>query len=649
MMEEPVVRGPVRVWFAALQIAGLAAVLGAIGGGSATAHAAPADPVRERGVVSRVIDGDTIDVRPDGGSADVRIRLSGIQAFEAGECGADLATDRLTELIEGERVELRARDAGASSLGRPIRSVHLPLASGDTADIVELMLLEGMGLWFPLGPETTDTADLHVAATHARIHGRGIWNPQLCGTGPQDGHDIDLWARSDADGDDRGNLNDEYVRIVNRDPSVVLDLSGWLIRESSQFRHDPTEEGLRFPTGTTVAPGSFVTVRVGSGSDTADTFHMGSPSPLLDNADRTLGTDDDPDAREGRGDGVYLLDPIGNVRAAFTWPCVVDCDTPLAGNLEISDVEYDPAGVDTADTEYVELTNVGDRRLSLDGYQLRNIYVHHDFTFGTYLDPGETVRVTVGSGTDTRLEQYWGQSGAILRNAGDRVDVVSYDERFVDCVDWGTGRSCPWPTSVPGAGSTGALPTAPELASSTLAPEPAGPFADVAATATHADAIAWLVDEGVTEGCGGGRFCPSDIVTRDQMATFLTRALELEPGDGAVFADVRAGSTHERAVGAMLDADITEGCGDGRFCPRKDVTRDQMATFLTRALELEPGDGAAFADVTDGGTHTAAIGAMRDAGITDGCGGGRYCPSHGVTRAQMAGFLHNALADDGRN
>jgi endonuclease YncB( thermonuclease family) len=625
-------------------LAGLLALLAGLLPGMvdvAPAAAAAGDPIRERGVVSRVIDGDTIDVRVDGRTSDTRIRLSGIQAFEFGECGYDIATDRLTELVQGERVELRARQASSSSLGRPIRSVHLPLASGGTADINRLMLLEGMGLWFPIEPEITDTASYNVAATHARRLGRGIWDEGLCGAGPQAGHPMELWVKSDADGVDNDNLNDEYVRIVNRHPSTTLDLGGWLLRESSQFRFDPREEGFRFPTGTSVAPGSFITVRVGSGTNTATTFHMGSPEPLFDNADRSLGTDDQPATNRGMGDGVYLLDTRGNVRSSFTWPCVVDCSTPLAGNLKISHVEYDPPGVDTADNEYVELTNVGNARISLDGYQLRNIFVFHEFRFGTYLDAGETLRVTVGSGTSSRLQQYWGQPGPILANGGDRVDVVSFDERFVDCVDWGTGRSCPWPVTVPGVGTTGALPTAPELAGSE--PVDPGPFPDVPADGTHTAAIEWLVEQGITTGCGGGLFCPGDPVSREQMATFLLRALDLAASDGSSFADVNAGSTHEPAIGALRDAQITTGCGGGRFCPGDPVSREQMATFLLRALELTPGDGSTFRDVTAGTTHEPAIGALRDAAITTGCGNGNYCPSRSVSREQMATFLRNAL------
>ncbi len=606
------------------------------------AAAAAGDPLRERGVVTRVVDGDTVDVRVDGRTTEVRVRLTGIQAFEAGQCGAAMATSRLRQLVEGKRVELRARVASSSSLGRPLRSVHLPLASGGTADVNRLLLLEGMGLWFPLDPEYTGNVDYHVAATHARLLRRGIWRDDLCGAGPSAGHPLQMWVKSDADGVDNANLRDEYAVVVNRHPTRAIDVGGWLLRESSQFRQHPTEEGYRFPAGTTIAPDGFVRVRVGSGSDTATDLHLGSSVPLFDNADRSTGTDANPAAGRGSGDGVYLLDPRGNVRLAFTWPCVVDCATPLAGRLVIDHVEYDPPGVDTAANEHVRLRNVSDGRISLDGLQLRNVTVAHELRFGTYLDPGETLTVHVGVGAQSRTNQYWGQTGPILANGGDRVDLVTFDERLVDCVDWGSGRDCPWPIPTPGAGSSGALPTAPELRG---AAQPALPrvFADVDPSSTHGAAIEWLVEQGITGGCGAGRYCPARPVTRAQMATFLVSALDLPPAPSRGFADLAAGATHAANVDALAQAGVTTGCGDAAFCPDEPVTRAQMATFLVAALELPPGAPRGFGDVPAGSTHAANVDALAQAGVTTGCGGGRFCPAEPVTRAQMATFLRAAL------
>ena len=49
------------------------------------------------------------------------------------------------------------------------------------------------------------------------------------------------------------------------------------------------------------------------------------------------------------------------------------------------------------------------------------------------------------------------------------------------------------------------------------------------------------------------------------------------------FGDVAAGHPHEDGIGFVVDAGVTAGCGDGSdYCPSDEVTRDQMATFLHR-------------------------------------------------------------------
>ena len=69
------------------------------------------------------------------------------------------------------------------------------------------------------------------------------------------------------------------------------------------------------------------------------------------------------------------------------------------------------------------------------------------------------------------------------------------------------------------------------------------------------------------------------------MATFLTRALLLPPSTTNRFAD-DDGHWAESAIDALAAAGITSGCSAERFCPDELVTRAQMASFLRRALGL---------------------------------------------------------------
>jgi hypothetical protein len=180
--------------------------------------------------------------------------------------------------------------------------------------------------------------------------------------------------------------------------------------------------------------------------------------------------------------------------------------------------------------------------------------------------------------------------------------------------------------------------------------EPALHFSDVLSGSTHEGAIYWLADRGITRGCtaDGMVYCPAASVTRAQMATFLRAALSLPAGPEDTYLDVVPGSTHATAIGALRQSRITLGCdrtGD-LFCPTGSVTRAQMASFLTRGLDLAvPTDPTPFLDVPEDAPHADAVAALAAAGVTGGCSadGTRFCPDAPVTRAQMATFLRNAL------
>jgi hypothetical protein len=166
------------------------------------------------------------------------------------------------------------------------------------------------------------------------------------------------------------------------------------------------------------------------------------------------------------------------------------------------------------------------------------------------------------------------------------------------------------------------------------------PFSDIAASRFYDD-IVWLSDAGITTGCGGGRFCPNSPVSRGQMATFLVRALDL-PSAGEDYFEDDDGTTHEAAINSVASAGITDGCGADRYCPDRLVRRDQMATFLSRALAFAPTDTNFFVD-DEGSFHEPNINRIAAIGVTTGCAPSMYCPNDRVTRGQMAAFLHRAL------
>ena len=165
----------------------------------------------------------------------------------------------------------------------------------------------------------------------------------------------------------------------------------------------------------------------------------------------------------------------------------------------------------------------------------------------------------------------------------------------------------------------------------------------------HEAAIDALVAEGILEGtgCGQSLICPGEPLERWTMAVWLVRALDEKPSTaGTRFADVDRGVWWASYTERLAELGVTSGCATGpaRYCPDRPVTRGQMATFIARALDLQPAPMAGFV-ATDGHTHAANIDALAAAGITAGCATGpaRYCPDRPVTRGQMATFIARAF------
>jgi hypothetical protein len=174
-------------------------------------------------------------------------------------------------------------------------------------------------------------------------------------------------------------------------------------------------------------------------------------------------------------------------------------------------------------------------------------------------------------------------------------------------------------------------------------------FFDILGDTFEAD-IEWAAEAGVTKGCNppaNTLFCPEDIVTRGQMAAFITRFLGLPAPSTDHFSD-DDGSTFEDDINRLAEAGITKGCNppaNDRFCPGDPVTREQMAAFLVRALNLTENTHPGFDDVAEGSTFAEDIERLATAGITKGCNppaNDLFCPTKEVTRGQMAAFLHRA-------
>jgi hypothetical protein len=174
-------------------------------------------------------------------------------------------------------------------------------------------------------------------------------------------------------------------------------------------------------------------------------------------------------------------------------------------------------------------------------------------------------------------------------------------------------------------------------------------FPDVPPTNPFYRFVETLLHVGVTAGCTATTYCPDGVTTREQMAVFLLRAREggaftPPPCTTAPFPDVPCSSPFAAWVQELVARGVTSGCGGGLYCPTAPVTREQMAVFLLKASQgagftPAPCTTAPFTDVPCSSPFAPWVRALVAAGITAGCGGGLYCPTDPVTRGQMAVFL----------
>jgi hypothetical protein len=171
-------------------------------------------------------------------------------------------------------------------------------------------------------------------------------------------------------------------------------------------------------------------------------------------------------------------------------------------------------------------------------------------------------------------------------------------------------------------------------------------FADVSISHSALNYIESLYASGITGGCGTDPliYCPDGSVTRAQMAVFLLRGIHGSAytppaATGTMFTDVPASLSTAAWIERLATEGITTGCGGGNYCPNASVTRSQMAVFLLRSEH-----GSAYTPPPASLSTAAWIERLANEGITSGCGGGNYCPSAAVNRAQMAVFLVRTFA-----
>jgi endonuclease YncB( thermonuclease family) len=316
--------------------------------------------VWECGIVYKHEDGDTTHVKTTTNQL-VEVRNIGLQTPERAkrntksnvllpaQCGAEDAYQHFMGLMPEEItiVQLRSIANGANGWGggsRPTRSVYkLNNATGAfDIDVQAEQIRSGWSLWWPTAAEWANNKAYLDLMNDAKARGVGIWNPNLCG--PAAGNVPLMWFNQNAPtiGTNTEPAFGEYVILYNN-TQADMDLTNWSLRDNSLnfFWSDSNSwmQDLNKFGPMILKPGEHRIVYLDNpptegypnGYPLSATeyryFNWGhSPGPQLTNG--SVSASFSPNY--ANGDGVYLQDPLGNIRASMTNPCnsAAMCDTP---------------------------------------------------------------------------------------------------------------------------------------------------------------------------------------------------------------------------------------------------------------------------------------------------------------------------------
>lgn len=173
-------------------------------------------------------------------------------------------------------------------------------------------------------------------------------------------------------------------------------------------------------------------------------------------------------------------------------------------------------------------------------------------------------------------------------------------------------------------------------------------FRDVQADAWYADAVQYVVSEGLMNGTDAAAFSPDTSMSRAMLVTVLYR-LSGEPAvsQDSGFADVAADAYYADAVSWATEQGIVTGTSQTAFSPDESVTREQMAALLYRYAG-EPsaaGDLSAYAYADSVSAYASdAMAWCVENGVLNGTDGSRLEPAASATRAEVAAVLQRFAA-----
>ncbi len=160
------------------------------------------------------------------------------------------------------------------------------------------------------------------------------------------------------------------------------------------------------------------------------------------------------------------------------------------------------------------------------------------------------------------------------------------------------------------------------------------------------DGIRGLFAKGAVSGYPDGTFKPDANITRAEFITVLSKAFDLKPRDGKVFADT-GGHWARDTISTAVHYGIVNGYDAGAFGPDDPVTREQMAVMVVNALQLPLEAGViSFRDGNDiSDWARAAVAAAVRQGLINGYPDNTVRPRDNSTRAEAVAIIVKATSN----
>ena len=178
-------------------------------------------------------------------------------------------------------------------------------------------------------------------------------------------------------------------------------------------------------------------------------------------------------------------------------------------------------------------------------------------------------------------------------------------------------------------------------------------FGDVAGNAWYGKAVAFIAARGITSGTGGGNYSPNARLTRAELIVLLMNAYGIAPDKNPADNFSDAGNTwYTGHLAAAKRLGISDGLGNNRFAPDREITRQEMFTLMYNVLKVygklpETGDGKTLSEFGDAGDVALwakdATELFVETGIIEGVDG-KLFPADTTTRAEIAQVLYNLLS-----